>query len=232
MLPGALRYPTPVAVLLAACGHAPAPSTPHAVPASSHASAVGALCSMPERPLAAGEPARVFVEIASVEGDLSTLTASAAGAASFREVFADPSLAVRVAHVMTTNEAQSVVAWDSPVAPGGTPCDDSQRWDLAITPHIQDQQGRVVRLDIAFVPAPPLGTPNESWSVPAHRQLRTTVVLENQQVVVLSSPPMGNAKRPIVVLTPYVLRDDTDLRRLFECKMQKARPAARPAASR
>jgi hypothetical protein len=231
MLRGALRYPTPVAVLLAACGHAPAPSTPHAVPASSHASAVGALCSMPERPLAAGVPARVFVEIASVEGDLSTLTASAAGAASFREVFADPSLAVRVAHVMTTNEAQSVVAWDSPLAPGGTPCDDSQRWDLAITPHIQDQQGRVVRLDIAFVPAPPLGTPIESWSVPEHRQLKTTVVLENQQLVVLSSPPMGNAKRPIVVLTPYVLRDDTDLRRLFECKMQKARPAARPAES-
>jgi hypothetical protein len=187
---------------------------------------------MPERPLAAGVPARVFVEIASVEGDLATLTASAPGAASFREVFADPSLAVRVAHVMTTNEAQSVIAWDSSQTHGGTPCDEGQRWDLAITPHIQDQQGRVVRLDIAFVPAPPLGTPKESWSVPEHRQMKTTVVLGNQQLVVLSSPPAGNAKPPLVVLTPYVVRDDTDLRRLFECKMQRARLSARRAQER
>jgi hypothetical protein len=72
-----------------------------------------------------------------------------------------------------------------------------------------------LRLDIAFAPAPPLGTPKESWSVPEHRQVKTTVVLGNQQLVVLGSPLLGSAKPSVVVLTPYVVRDDADLRRLF-----------------
>jgi hypothetical protein len=185
---------------------------------------------MPERPLAAGVPAKVFVEIASIEGDLSTLAAGAKNAASFGEALGqaltDPRLAVRVTWVVATNDAESVIAWDSPLTHANAPCNDSQRWDLAITPHIQDQLGRSLRLDVAFAPAPPLGTPKESWSVPEHRQVKTTVVLGNQQLVVLGSPLPGNPKPSVVVLTPYVIRDDADQRRLFEC-MQTGHGAAR-----
>lgn len=185
---------------------------------------------MPERPLAAGVPAKVLVEIASIEGDLSMLAAGAKSAASFGEALgqalADPRFSVRVAWLATTNDTQSVIAWDSPLTHANAPCNESQRWDLAITPHIQDQLGRSLRLDIAFSPAPPLGTPKESWSVPEHRQVKTTVVLGNQQLVVLGSPLPGNPKPAVVVLTPYVVRDDADQRRLFEC-MQTAGRAAR-----
>jgi hypothetical protein len=230
MLRLALRLLTPAPLLLVACSQAPAPSSPHASPVGRKPPPIGVACSMPERPLASGVPAKVLVEVASVEGDLSTLAGGAKNAATFSEALnqalADLRFGVRVAHVMTTNEAESVIAWDSPLTHANAPCNDSQRWDLAITPHIQDQQGRSVRLDIAFAPAPPLGTPKESWSVPEHRQVKTTVVLGNQQLVVLGSPLPGSAKPSVVVLTPYVLRDDADMRRLFEC-MQTARHAAR-----
>ena len=227
MLRHALHSLTAAPVLLAACGQAPASSPSHSMPTKAHPPAIGAPCWMPERPLAAGVPAKVLVEIASVEGDLSTLAAGAKSSGTFGEALADPRNAVRLAHVMTTNDAQSVIPWDSPLKHTDTPCRDGQRWDLAITPHIQDQQGRSVRLDIAFTPAPPLGTPKESWSVPEHRQVKTTVVLGNQQLVVLGSPLPGTAKPSVVVLTPYVVRDDADLRRLFECMQTAHRPALR-----
>ena len=84
-----------------------------------------------------------------------------------------------------------------------------------------------LRLEVDLAPAPPLGTPPEAWSIPEHRRVHTTVVVGEQQPVVLGLPPGAGAAGPsLMVVTPYFIREEADLRRLFQCKMRERQRSA------
>jgi hypothetical protein len=93
-----------------------------------------------------------------------------------------------------------------------------------LTPHLEAAASGSLRLELDLAPAPPLGTPPEAWNIPEHRRVRTTVVVGEQQPVVLGLPRGAGAVGPsLMVVTPYFIREEADLRRLFQCKMRERR---------
>lgn len=213
-------------LLLAAC-HPQAGQAPST--AAAHASRPQIAQRCPELLVpraAASAPVKIFVEVAQVVGDIADPLARSPASAPLNP-FDDPRLQVpRVAHVIVTNDVASTLAWDTP---GPTPAlaNEPQRWDLRVTPHLDTPDSGPLRLELDLAPAPPLGTPPENWSIPEHRRVHTTVVIGEQQPVVLGLPRGAGAPGPsLMVVTPYFIREEADLRRLFQCKMRERSRAA------
>lgn len=208
-------------LLFAAC-HPRAERAPSAAPARASRPPIAQRCPELLVPRAASSaPPRVFLEVAQVIGDVAApVTSSPAAAPS--SPFDDPRLEVpRVAHVIVTNDVASTLAWDTP-GPAPTLGREPQRWDLRLTAHVESSGAGSLRLELDLAPAPPLGTPPEAWSIPEHRRVHTTVVIGEQQPVVLALPHGAGARGPsLMVVTPYFIREDADLRRLFQCKMRE-----------
>jgi hypothetical protein len=105
-------------------------------------------------------------------------------------------------------------------------------WELAVTPHPSDMPSSDVRLEIAIeavqgAAAPPAGTANPRPSPRAY----TTLVLRDQQPAFLaldpSLSPAGNERPWMLLVTPYSIRSDEDLRRLFACRTARKTTAPR-----
>jgi hypothetical protein len=179
---------------------------------------------------ASAEPVRVFVEVAAVRGDLAQVLRGAPGPTStgntFAELLRDPRLEMpRVGHFVVANDAPQTMAWDSEKTSAAGGSAERDRWDLTLTAHADGERPARVRLEVSLAPAPPLGTPPESWQIPEHRRIHTTVVVADQQTVVLggvAEPGATSGSRSILLMTPYVLREQSDLKRLFECKQRQA----------
>jgi hypothetical protein len=137
----------------------------------------------------------------------------------------DPRLRIpRILHVLAPEGEARTVAWDVEKHDREGQCPEVERWDLTVTAHVDATQPSNVRLDVARSPAPPLGTRPEDWYVPEHRRAQTTVVVRDQQTVVLGGlgePAVPQAPATLLV-TPYVIWEEADLRRLFQCKMKRA----------
>jgi hypothetical protein len=201
---------------------APKDSTTRAAPRRG----IGLQCAMP-RGASSGvlAPQKVFVEVAEVDGlgaqptRLTSMAPPSLSEPSFSAMLDDPRLDIpRFGHVVPALETSATMPWDvaRPAAPG-RPCGEVERWDLTVMPHVASA-GKV-RLELVFEPAPPLGTPKAAWHVPAHRVFKMTVDAQDQQMVVVNSPSFNVSTRPsLVVVMPYFLRDDDDMRQLMECK--------------
>jgi hypothetical protein len=169
---------------------------------------------------------RVFIEIAAFDGNMAErLGKGPAIARSFTEWMNDPSSGVRrVGGMLATADTATKMPFDIDAA-GESRSDGGviRRWDLSITPHLGDPRSSEVRMNLDLAPAPPLGTPEGSWSIPEHRRARTTVVLQDQTPVVIGLEPavlgVEKGRGWTLLMTPYVVRRDDDLRRLFECRM-------------
>jgi hypothetical protein len=169
---------------------------------------------------------RVFIEIAAFDGNMAERLAKGPSIArSFAEWMNDPSSGGRrVGGMLATADTVTKMPLDVG-APGESRSDGgaTRRWDLAITPHLGDPRSSEVRMDLDLAPAPPLGTPEGSWSIHEHRRARTTVVVQDQTPMVIGlAPAVSGIEREhgwTLLITPYVVRRDDDLRRLFECKM-------------
>lgn len=234
----ASAWPALAASLIAVTAGCAAPAPPTS--AAPNAPVIGQHCALSSGSRSAGPP-RVFVEMASVEGALAAVARAprtpppapgSSGSRGFAAFLSDPRLRIgRVVNVMTTEGVPSTVAWDMQDEARSSPCPELERWDVTVTSRVDPAQPRTVRLEIRQTPAPPLGTPPQNWHVPEHRQAHTTVVLHDQQSIVLSGPAQATKKQPaLLVVTPYIISDDGDLRRLFECKLRRARTTAQKAA--
>jgi hypothetical protein len=168
---------------------------------------------------------RVFIEIASIEGNIADRLANADAtiARSFSEWLNDPNSGVRrVGGMLATADTVAKVPLD---LGSGRESEDGglvHQWDLALTPHVGDPQASEVRIDVTIEPAAP-GTPDGSRSIPEHRPARTTLVMLDQTPTVIGLDPLLSGAEKgrgwTLLLTPYLVRRDDDLRRLFECRM-------------
>jgi hypothetical protein len=174
---------------------------------------------LPQPPPGQARAPRVFVEVATLEA-----YSGEPWAPSTRDWRDDPRLTLtRVAHVLTTSDVATTVPWDAEAAASpGAPCIGVDRSDLRLTTHVSPDGTGPLQLDIRIEPAPPLGQAKETWHVPEHRVTQTTVVLQDQQFVTMALARHPNKKPTIMIVMPYLVREDGDLRRLFECKMQQA----------
>ncbi len=144
--------------------------------------------------------------------------------ADARSPFNDPRVRVlRVLDLVAFDGASRTSAWDlaPPAAAAGAgascPCTQPPRFDFTVTPHLS-ATGPIV-LDLVWEPAPPLGTAKQDWHVPEHRKTSVTLRLEDQQPVVLGTPPSRpDGVRSVTVLTPYLARSGEELGQIVRCK--------------
>ncbi|HET9957329.1 MAG TPA: hypothetical protein VFQ61_22680 [Polyangiaceae bacterium] len=193
---------------------------------------VGEPCALSSAPQVSSKPPRIFVELATLEGDLTAIqqtnTAamkSEAAPRTFSQMLADPRWkAISVRHVLASDGTRQTFPWEFGPPLASRECPASERWVLSLTPHVTGQSPVMVRVDIQIVPAPsPHDVPSAS-PVPPECGARTTLLVRDQQVVVLSGFPTSTPGRAglMTTVTPYVIWEDADLRRLGECKAKRA----------
>jgi hypothetical protein len=182
--------------------------------------------------------AKVFIEIAAVERQMFEQLAKSrpAVARSFWDWLDDPRFgARRVGAMLAANEVVTKMPWDDCRSVSGASCEDSERWDLTVTPHLTDARSTEVRMELTIVPKPPLGTPKEAWQIPEHPRAQTTIVVQDQTPIVLGLDPAisrtAQGRAWTLLVTPYIVRRDEDLRRLVECRTANANRALRELES-
>jgi hypothetical protein len=131
---------------------------------------------------------------------------------------------LRVGSVMAKVGASATTAWDEAPTTANdasrTGCSKQSRFDLTLTLHSVDLQKRQLKLEITIVPAPPLGTPKDAWYVPEHRQMHTTVIVGDQQPLMLGGEAVSHHDTPsILVATPYIISASEHLNELFQCRL-------------
>lgn len=149
----------------------------------------------------------------------------AAPESGFSGLLRDPRVRItRILNVLASDGVPRTVAWDDVQDGAETQCPSVARWDLTVTPHIEGGQLSSVRLELDRAPAPPLGTRPENWYIPEHRRAHTTVALHDQQTIVMGgfAESPSKERQAMLFVTPYIISDDADLRRLFQCKLSRA----------
>lgn len=175
---------------------------------------------------------RVFVELATLEGDLALIQTSNAKASTsstaprtFSQLLTDPRwTAISVHHAIAENGVRQTFPWDFESPRGSTGCPSGEGWEISVTPHVTVQSSVMVRIEVQILPTRAPSTPPESWHVPTSCGARTTLVLRDQQLAVISGFPESGRDDAgmITTLTPYVIGNDSDLERLAECKRNRS----------
>lgn len=195
---------------------------------------VGEPCALSSAPRAPSTPPYIFVELATLEGDVTSIQQpnaaagkSAAAPRTFSQMLADPRWkAISVRHVIANDGIRQTFPWEFEPPRASAECRASERWgwELSMTPHVTGYSPVMVRVDLQILPAAPPGAPRDTSHVPPDCGVRTTLVVRDQQVVVLSGFPAsaGATVGLVTTVTPYTVWEDADLRRLIECKGKNA----------
>lgn len=210
-----------VGVLLVGCARAMPSEEP-----STEGPLLGEPCALSSTPQGSSPPPRVFVELATLQGDLPLVQEGTAPAGegpvkhrTFSQMLAQhPWRAVSVRNVIAPDGVGQTFPWDFDPPDGSTGCPASEGWELHMTPHVAGRSPLMVHLEVQILPAPPPGVTPDAWHVPPSCGARTTLVARDQQLVVLSGFPQPERGEPVTTVTPYVIWEDTDLQRLAECK--------------
>ena len=216
-------------LVLAGCAR----DTPSKVPSTDQRPAaplVGEPCALSSSRQASSTPPRIFVELTTLEGDLASIQRPSAavkqgGAAphTFSQMLADPRWkAISVRYVIASDGTRHTFPWEFGPPHVTRECPTSERWDLSITPHVTGRSPVAVRVDIEIFPTLPPGAAPDSSHVPPECGARTTLVVRDQQLVVLSGFPASAGVGLVTAVTPYVVWEDADLARLVECKGKRA----------
>jgi hypothetical protein len=220
------------ALMLSACSAAEAPA---AGPPPAFPTGVLALpCPMAPSGTDAGALAaapRVYLEFAAFEGTPGDVRAqpSSSVVSFFEHGMNDSRSGARHSGAMLlTNDTVSKMPWHLGGGAVGEP--DSGRSsvsELVVTARVAPEPSQELRLEVAVERAQ-ASDPSREQPTASPRGPRTTLVLTDQRAAVLGFDPAiteaGGSGGMTLLLTPYIIRRDDDLRRLFECKMaQRAR---------
>jgi len=202
---------------------------------------VGEPCALSPAPRASSAPPRIVVELATLKGDLFAIqrpaTAGAPGAVeprTFSQMLADPRwIAVSGRPVIASDGIRQTFPWNFEPPRVSAECPASEHWNLSMTPHVIGHSPASVRIELQILPAPPPDAAPDAPDVPLACGVRTTVVVRDQQVIVLSGFPAsaGTQTGFVTALTPYVIWEEADLQRLLECKSKRASANAAQARS-
>lgn len=134
--------------------------------------------------------------------------------------------AITVRHMIAADGTRQTFPWEFDPPRASTGCPAADRWDLSIAPRVTGQSPVMVSIELRILPPPPPGMAPDAWHVPPTCGARTTLVLRDQQLIVLSGFPAfaGASAGVVTTVTPYVIWEDRDLERLLECKRKLAQP--------
>ncbi len=195
---------------------------PHSVPIGTpcHFENAGTRGSSSER------PPRVFVEIAVVEGQIRPGGLPAQNSAPrettwIESLLGDPNVRLTsVTHLLAEDGRATTMNWAQPWS-NDPACRSDAAQSLTVVPKVVDDSTRAVSLDIDLGPSSAIAEDS-----PAHPgcDLRTHLALADQQTVVLAAAgtPPDVARQHTMLLTPYIIDDDQDLKALLHCKAMRA----------
>jgi len=216
--------------LFAGCARNAPPETAATDP-SRASPLVGEPCALSAAPAASSAPLRVYVELATLEGDLATIQSSnpagvqgASEPRTFSQMLADPRWkTVSARQVIGSDGVRQTFPWDLEPPRVAAECPASERWNISMTPHVTGHSPAMVRVEVEILPALPEAAPRAP-RVHSECGAHTTVVVRDQQALILSGFPAPAAGKLglVTALTPYVIREDADLQRLLECKSKRA----------
>ena len=135
--------------------------------------------------------------------------------------------AVSVRHLIAGDGVRKTFPWEVEPPSGSSGCPAAERWDVSVVPHVTGRSPVTVSMEVRILPAPPPGMTAGTWQVPPTCGTRTTLVVRDQELIVLSGFPAsaGASARVMTTVTPYVIWEDADLERLLECKRKLAQPS-------
>jgi hypothetical protein len=163
-------------------------------------------------PAGARSSQRVFVEI----GTSDDPTASGQIHVARENSPEVPTEGWRVAHVVAREDRPATIPWH--FDQGELP--DAALGELTVHPHLSDVPPGAVRLDIALRDTADGGARVESERGIPSAVVETSLMLRDQQTVVLRTQASAFRPSQILLVTPYVIRHDGDLQRLLQCKLQ------------
>lgn len=179
---------------------------------------------------------RVVVELATLTGDVRALDAAlprkneasstTAESASGLPFLDDPHLRIpSVANLMLTNSQPLTIPWGPALTSGKDGCPLSAQSRLSLTARMAPVQPRSVSLEITIAPTPEGAVAASALPIPEQCRSHTTLVLRDQQSVLLGgfTDPKAQAEQSLLVLTPYIIWNESDMRGLLECKAKLAR---------
>lgn len=169
---------------------------------------IAALAACARQPAAQPQPSptRVFVEAMLVDIPNNGVALAMLGTGTFAEIAATPDVTVMASpHVLANDREETRLQLGPDASPdSGQP----QAWSWKYNPRVLD--GDQIQLEFELS--------SSASSEPAH----TTLTLAQNQTAVLGTKfpaPQGHAT--VVVIQASVVRDQADLRRIFERKMNE-----------
>jgi hypothetical protein len=166
---------------------------------------------------------RLFLEIVAVEGR-QEIGKPPPGPLEFARWLDAPGETPRsLGGLIATSGVATRMPFAIPISEGnvmGAPA--VSPWNLAVTPHVGDAPSPELRLELTIEAADGADASPSTAATPPARRAHTTLVMRDQQPAFIALEPSiarSPKERPwMLLLTPYVVRSDEDLRRLFECR--------------
>ena len=155
---------------------------------------------------------QAWVEIAEVEADLEQLKKMPSN--DIRQgktsLFDAPGITIRwSAYALASDGVAATLAIGASPAPGRDPCQHRHGWCVRVTPRFDHRSPRQVHLAIEA------DSPSDSESATAPPSMHTTVVVDDQQTVVLG---LREKRGSVLVVTPYIADGPEELRQIQQCK--------------
>jgi hypothetical protein len=192
---------------MAACGHtlAPAPTT---MAEDDRKVLIGQPCTtIPSVAPEGGAGLRqVFVEVARVPASVSL----APGARHVEH----PVEVEGVLSLLARDEVATPVPWERCPTPG---CRDLERRTLTVTPHLLDAAADGLRIDLALT-----GTGSEHGAV-----ARVSIASRDQESTLVDLRGTSDEAPLRMIVTPYLLDGEHDMKKLLACKTAAAQGARR-----
>ncbi len=167
-------------------------------------------------------PHRVFLDTAVFE--LPTRAAQEKAVYSSSTLIADPAVRLLGTPHIVAEAKRSTIMLEERTGLLTTPTLN----ELSVTATFTEDQRTV--LDVEIVLQVPPERSSSSGALRAQkRRIRLLMAPRDRQHVRASAPiPDQPGRSLLVLLTPYLLRDDSDLRAVFECKMWQRQRAREP----
>jgi hypothetical protein len=202
LLTGGTFYVGLATVSLVGCAASPMP--PAATAASARKALIAQPCAeTPANPEAGARGyARVFIQAAQVvSGDLRQPLDG--------WIIDRPVGTASVASFLASKDEPMTVAWNRCL---DTACETSEPWKMTVTPALPARASEPIVLTMQL----------RGEQTSEDRALSKTLQTRNQQPVVVDLGGAVAASTLSLVVTPYLVGDDDDLRRLAECKSTAA----------
>lgn len=156
---------------------------------------------------------RVFVEIGASEERGVPIQTPPQG----------PAQAWSVAHLLATNGQTATIPWRFDRGGIG----EASVGELTVLPRFSDVAPGHVRLTLGLHETVDDPTTLEAEPHTRAAAVETSLVLADQQTIVVKTAPRGSMPSQTFLVTPYFIRNETDLRALFQCKLRARAVAER-----